>query len=306
MKRLLYLFITLGLLSSCAKDSNIEDRDMDPGFTTKPSLTELAAKQAPEPRVVDIYNEKGGIVYAPKGTILTFPPNTYGSILGTVTLKIYEIKDKKNMVGAGVFTETEDGRFLNSYGMFRVEAYHLGTLVQPQKDVQISMPIPSGVTPANTKLFELIESNDTNRSQMLGKWRELSNPWTRDSNASRAVFTVSLLKWINLDAYITTGSNNKINVSVPEGFTNKNTAIYFNLDGVNGVTQLNSDPVNKKFFTLELNSGLSGTLVAVSRKDNVYYQKIIKVNFTNAEQNIDISLMEPSNQAQIEEILRNL
>lgn len=306
MKRLLYLFITLGLLSSCAKDSNIEDRDMDPGFTTKPSLAELAAKQAPEPRVVDIYNEKGGIVYAPKGTILTFPPNTYGSILGTVTLKIYEIKDKKNMVGAGVFTETEDGRFLNSYGMFRVEAYRLGTLVQPQKDVQISMPIPSGVTPANTKLFELIESNDTNRSQMLGKWRELSNPWTRDTNASRAVFTVSLLKWINLDAYISSGSNNKINVSVPEGFTNKNTAIYFNLDGVNGVTQLNSDPVNKKFFTLELNSGLSGTLVAVSRKDNVYYQKIIKVNFTNAEQNIDISLMEPSNQAQIEEILRNL
>lgn len=306
MKRLLFYIISLGLLASCAKDSNIEDRDKDPNFSNKPTVAELAANQAPEPRLVDIYNEKGAIVYAPKGTILTFPPNTYGNIAGTITLKIYEVMDKKSMIGTGVYTETEDGRMLNSYGMFKVEAYRLGTLVQPQLNVQVTMPVPSGVNPSNAKLFELVESLDTNRMQMIGKWKESSSSWSLDTSSKRAVFSISLLNWCNLDAYIASGSNNRIYVSVPDGFTNKNTAVYFNLDGVRGVTQLNTDAVKKKFYTLELNSGLSGTLVVCSRKDNVYYKKIIKVTFTGAEQTFDITDMEPANQAQMEEILAKM
>ncbi|MCC6818830.1 MAG: hypothetical protein IT245_08065, partial [Bacteroidia bacterium] len=214
MKKLLFYFISFALLSSCAKDTPIEDRDMDASFTNKPSIAQLAVKKAPEPRVVDIYNEKGAIVYAPKGTILTFAPNTYGSIPGTVTLKIYEVMDNKSMVGTGVYTETEDGRMLNSYGMFRVVAYRGSAIVQPQLNVQVTMPIPSGVNPSNAKLFELVESLDTNRIQMVGKWKESTSSWTVDTSNSRARFSISLLNWCNLDAYITSGSNNKIFVSV--------------------------------------------------------------------------------------------
>ncbi|MEZ4804546.1 MAG: hypothetical protein R2852_03450 [Bacteroidia bacterium] len=307
MKRILYYIIFLGLLSSCGEDSVVEPLDHSPNTNANPTIAELAMKNAPEPRIVELYNEKGGLFYAPKGTILTFAPNTYGSVKGSITLKIYEVYNKRNMVGSGVYTETEDGRMLNSQGMFRVLAYYQGALIQPVLDVDITMPVAAGSTPANTKLFELVESVDTNRMQMVGKWKESSNTWSADSSQNgRAKFKISLLNWCNLDAYIAGGTNNRILLSVPDGFTNKNTSVYFNLDGVNGVTQLGTDPVNKQFYTLNINQGLSGTLVLVALKDNIYYKKVIQVSFTGSEQTINLDVLEPSYKGEIEAILAGM
>lgn len=307
MKRILYFFLFTALVSSCTEDSELKPLDHVPNTNPNPPLMKVVEDIAPAAWDAQIYNEKGGFVQGPKGTWFEFPAYTYGSVQGAISLKIYEIYNKKNMVGAGVYTETEDGRMLNSYGMFKVVAYRNGAVIQPTQDVTVTMPLPAGSTPADTKIFELIESFDSVKGRMRGLWRETTETWTTDTmSPGRLKFNIRLIKWINLDKYMAAGSNNRIRISVPEGFTNRNTDVYFNLDNVNGLTLLSADPVNKQFYTPELMSGLSGTIVLASLKDNIYYKKILKITFTGQEQVITLDRLDPSNSGELFNILSGM
>lgn len=299
----IFLAISSIFLFAC-KTNEVKPNELTPVL---PALQTLTDKMTPTKQVFTFQNENGITITGAKGTKITIVPYTYGNNPGDILIELREVYNKREMIGSGIFTETLDGRMLNSLGMFEVRAYGKGAMLQPVKDAVISMAINSSTNPQNTKVFELITIKDEISGEVTSKWVEYDENWKFDSTQQRANFNFNLLNWCNLDKYIdANATDNTIKVFPPSGFGSTNTIAYFNLNTVNGLTTLLTNTIDKNFYTLRIRNGLTGTIVVVALKENIYYKKVINVSFTNSVQNIVLTQMDISSQSEIEGILQSL
>lgn len=303
MKKLIVFFAISSVFLFACKPEEVKPKDLTPVLPTIQTLTD---KMSPAKQVYTFLNENGITITGGKGTKITIAPYTYGNNPGDILIELREVYNKREMIGAGIFTETLDGRMLNSLGMFEVRAYGKGAMLQPLKDAVISMAIGSSETPQNTKVFELRTFTDSISGESFSKWVEYDENWTMDSMQKRAIFNFNLVNWCNLDKYIDrNATDNTIKIFPPSGFGSTNTVAYFTMNSVNGLASLFINNMDKNFYTLRIRNGLSGTIVLIALKENIYYKKVLNVSFTNAAQNIIVSQMDISTQSEIEGVLQS-
>lgn len=302
IKTALSIVLLVLCFASCKKDSNT---DLPEQTALVPELKTLTQKYAPVVQQFTYKNEDGLSINGFRGTRIVLQPFTYGNTSGDVHIELREVYTRKDMLGAGIYTETNDGRLLSSLGMFEIKAFRGATLVEAQKDAAVSMALLPGSSPTDTKVFKLVRYTDSIDGSLIEKWVEYDENWTDDSSAAgRCKFNFNINTWCNLDRYLAyNGETNALKVVLPAGFGSANTVAYFHLNGVNGLGVLYVNNADKHFYSLNSKSGDAGKIILTALKNNIYYKKELSFTFSNVPQTFTVTEMEATDKAGLEAIL---
>jgi hypothetical protein len=299
-------FMAIILCFACRRP----DEYVVPEFVQATSLQAILDRNAPAKQVFNISNEIGGTITGARGTRIEIAPYTYGSFSGPVLLSLQEVYTKSEMAATGIFTSAYGSQMLESQGMFEVKATRNGKELTPEKESIVSMNILPGTTPENTRVFKLKRKPEYNIDTVLEKssdqWVETGMTWEYDPGITlRCIFRFPLITWCNLDAYIEKGANNRINIIPPSGISPNLMTVYFSLDGVNGLMNLNHNSGDNTYRTYPIRPGYSGRVIIVNMMSNRYYTRVINIKFTNSEQVLKVNGLEDTPFSQLENILKS-
>ena len=239
---------SLILLTSC---ESVDDSDLDPDFETG---TEILSGLEFENSIQDDRNNDlqtftvdattGGIVIGDQGTQITFPANGFEFIggepvTGPVDIQLLEVYTRADMLKKQLPTNGKqtngDISTIISGGEFFINATQGGQQLVPAAAFELNAPTNS-FDPEMT----IFRAENCDRIDCEVVWEEeedavvnggeMQNPdgtWT-----SSYVAPLTGFGWTNLDRwYSYAGPKTMVLVDVPEGFDDRNSAVYVSYDG---------------------------------------------------------------------------
>jgi len=173
------------------------------------------------------------------GTQITFYGNSFkhsdGSLVtGNVTIELLEVFDKSGMIRMNAPTLGNASWGLKtpliSGGEFRIKAFQNGEELQLNDGMGYSVNsiAPNGTIDPNMLLFyggdeDTLTWDQADSSSVFGQGEQYYSFF--DS-----------LNWCNIDQFMNNGGPmTNVNVQLPSGFTNLNSALFISIDGVNSV-----------------------------------------------------------------------
>ena len=225
------------------------------------------------------------IVNTVTGTLINIQPNSFmlnGTLAtGNITVTVKELSNRGEMILSGIFTQTDDGKVLESAGMIEVRAYK----------GSIELSLKSGST---------IAVNMTNNGDQSKNDYQLftlkNNNWSlkpgakafalADSGSSKYVkyfLGLDSLGWTNCDRYYDINPKTDLHVKLDGGFDLMNTMVSVVLKSNRVACSLIRD-LNKNEFSFSAGNylgyplGVEADIVVISVKDNYMY--MIKKSLT--------------------------
>jgi hypothetical protein len=215
-------------------------------------------------------------------------------VQGNVTLNIITVLDKRDMIRHRAPTMTGNGRFLESGGSFYVKAFKDGDALTFDASQTFSVFVPTDDFDLDMKNF-VGERDETGNVVWQAGTENLSNwgnptgtEWAGGSNGTFE-FGYELLcdrfGWQNIDKFLDSfgvpATDNRISVSLPEGFGNLNAAGYCILNNFQTVTSLFVDTDNEELYIEGVPEGESVSLLIVSVKEenntSTFYAELLDI-----------------------------
>lgn len=175
------------------------------------------------------------------GTQLSFYANSFkhsnGTLVtGDVTIELLEVFDKSGMIrmNAPTLGNLPGGGGnapLISGGEFRVRAYQNGEELEINDGYgySVSSVVPDGgLGDPNMEVFY-------GRNSDTLTWDVADSSWV-EGNGPNYYTYFDALNWCNIDQFMnTTGPMTNVDIQLPSGFTNLNSALFISIDGANSV-----------------------------------------------------------------------
>jgi len=177
------------------------------------------------------------------GTQISFYSNSFkhsngALVTGNVTIELLEVFDKSGMIrmNAPTLGNVPWGMFqpnmpLISGGEFRVKAFQNGEELELNDGFgyNVNSIVPGGgMADPNMEVFY-------GRNSDTLTWDVADSSWV-DGNGPNYYTYFDALNWCNIDQFMNTaGPMTTVNVQLPSGFTNLNSALFISIDGVNSV-----------------------------------------------------------------------
>ena len=314
-KSILFSAIFAMLLCSCKKK---DDSTTTPGGTdntatwgsanVKSDMITYLNTKAPALNAYTVDATIGGTVTNDSVQVL-IPANAFANAngsaySGTVNLKMQTIRSIADMLYSGVTTVAGNGELLVSGGMFRLEAYDAANNKLKLKPGSTLM----AVFPRYDDKFITFMGKDqsgANNKVVWDKWDSLS--MKRTNNGTIILGLDSLFKYTNLDAYMNASPLTNITVSIPAGFTNKNTECFLKYTGENASAYIPSNASLKAFSTTgayyKVVEGKSVKVICFSKKDGKFYYQVKPVTSIVTNQTLTMDNMAETTEANLQSII---
>lgn len=232
--------ITL-LLSACKKDdeSVVSPPEPVPGSVELQSYFNQNISDEVEAFTIDVGSTPQNIISS-KGTQLVFYSNSLQNangtlVTGNVTIELLEIFDKSGMIrmNAPTIGNLPGGGNapLISGGEFRVRAYQDGEELElvDGYNYGVNSIVPNGEL-ADPYMVEFYGRNSDTLT-----WDQADSSFVA-GNGSNYISYFDSLNWCNIDQFLNSvGPSTNVEVQLPEGFTNLNSALFISIDGANSV-----------------------------------------------------------------------
>ena len=174
------------------------------------------------------------------GTQLTFNSNSFkhsdGSLVtGDVTIELLEVFDKSGMIRMNAPTLGNISGGVNapllSGGEFRVKAFQNGEELELNNGYSYSVSsVAPNAGPADPNMRVFYGRNSDTLT-----WDMADSSWVEAGGSNYFTFFDSL-NWCNIDQFMNTnGPMTNVDIQLPSGFTNLNSALFISIDGVNSV-----------------------------------------------------------------------
>jgi len=300
------------VLSSCIDEYNrfsaYEDNSLLDNF--------FRTVQSYEEKVI-IDNQSISTIYTEHNAVITIPANAFADLNGNVVsgeveFTYLDIIDQSLIMLYHVPT-ISSGEMIESAGVFRLSAQQSGVELQLVEKIKIQLPSENPVD--DMRLFYGEESeNDQFDWQVVSStgselgWEQVTiNEWNIPDSLNGFgfgyEFLVDSLTWINCDRFsnIPEDEQTSVCVSLPDEFTNKNTAVYIVFNDIKSVIGLYGDP-QKMLFCDSYEScpvGYGVTFVVISSREDGTYRLGIKETVLEKDHEESIELEEKT----IQEIL---
>ncbi|MDF2455401.1 MAG: hypothetical protein K0R51_1394 [Cytophagaceae bacterium] len=296
------LAATCLVLASCKKN---EEESPTPSTTIQDFFEKYEVKE--QAFIVNIDHDKATIT-GEQGTTVTFPKSAFHTkdglpATGEISIQLTEIYDKSDMVLSDRPT-TSDGTLLLSGGEIFISALINGDTLQLADRTAILIELPASSVDKEMQLFTgAIDNNNpfnwTPLKTNLNQTAPTGTSWSRDSvstfyeDASKYIFSVTKLGWINCDRFYSIPNKTKIDVS----FTNRGemdqTTAYLVFKNINSVARFYERSSDGVLRSGEIPIGETVTIVAFSLKNGKEHFGLKEIT-TSENLNVVIDLTEGS------------
>ena len=227
------------LFTSCKKDESgtVPPPEPVPGSIELQTYFDQNISDELQAFTIDASSTQG--FTSTNGTQITFYANSFkhsdGSLVtGNVTIELLEVFDKSGMIrmNAPTLGNLSGGAQapLISGGEFRIKAFQNGEELQLNDGMGYSVNsiAPNGTIDPNMLLFyggdeDTLTWDQADSSSVFGQGEQYYSFF--DS-----------LNWCNIDQFMNNGGTmTTVNVQLPSGFTNLNSALFISIDGANSV-----------------------------------------------------------------------
>ena len=299
---LLALVAACLVLASCKKN---DEESPSPSTTIQDFFEKYEVKK--QAFTVNLDHDKATIT-GEQGTTVTFPKSAFRTkeglpATGEISIQLTEIYDKSDMVLSDKPT-TSDGALLLSGGEILVSALLNGDTLQLANRTAILIELPASSVDKEMQLFTgAIDNNNqfnwTPLKTNLNQTGPTGTSWSRDSvstfyeDASKYIFSVTKLGWINCDRFYYIPNKTKIDVS----FTNRGemdqTTAYLVFKNINSVARFHERSSDGVLRSGEIPVGETVTVVAFSLKNGKEHYGLKEITISE-NLNIVIDLTEGS------------
>lgn len=325
--KLFYLLVLLVGISACKKD-------VDELLWEDASSTEMqsqlgvssvfeAMQDGPETfavnasNAIEVWTSDNVGVLIPENSILDADGNL---VEGEVDLDVLFVLTKSDMIRYQATTMTSDGKFLESGGEIFVRAYKDGAPLDFDSSKVFSIRVPNNNPQSDMDYFVGERDENNNVSWELGtpdlapNWGNPTGSEWQSSDGTSFGYGYELLcdrfGWQNIDKFLENFgepvSDNRITVTLPEGFGNLNTAGYCILDDYESVIGLFVDVASEEMYIEGVPVGANVTIFIVSLQDvagvETSYAEVISV-VVEADHQITLTSLTERTSAEIEALL---
>lgn len=291
------LFLALPLFSSCKKDADLIDCEVETenGGVLTATLTKYAAPNQQftvSPGTFStIRTAAGSTIYVPASLVRPDGRPLSGS---PVEVRVQEVTKRSEMI----FTNTptiSNGQLLESAGMFNVAFQQDGQQLRLSRNsLVVRTTLPASLNTPNNMLLFLGLPDSANRTQ-VGSWSQINTQTQQDSsrifpmmspvgngnvmgfqvNLSPNIYNVNLglLNWINCDRFVTATNRTtvQINVNRPT-VSNTNTRSFLVFNTLNSVLSAYlGGATGTTFYASAIPVGYSVTAVVLHQDGNQLY-----------------------------------
>jgi len=281
-----YILLTLLVtLSACRKYENFVPYNDQEAAAVSSDDFFTATQETGEIFTIDTDATESIEIITNKGTILNISPTSFldgqnQPVSGLIDVEIIEVLDKGEMM---IYDKPNalhlSDALLNSVNQIFIRASQNNLELKLKGTESIRIQIPSTAIDANMKTY---------MSHRVGK----ANYWIEDENNivinpdfgyEIEAFT---LGWFNCASAINSNVNTSVCLDLPTKYTARNTLAYVAYEGINGISRIYGDVVDKEFCS-ELPNGMKAQLVIISVQGaEDYYFDIQDITITD---NLNIS-----------------
>lgn len=315
MKKILTTAIVLGMIAAGCKKEVIEEPvpPVTPGNTSNGSLAAFFAQSSPQEQTFTINAASQQLITGSQGTQVLFSANSFVDqngqpVNGTITIKLKEVFNKKDMILSGAST-ISGGKPLISDGEIYLAATQNNYELHLTSANSVTVAIPTTTTApiSNMNEFYAREINDTADFTPADTTQFI--PVINYQSVYFYSFAIDHLNWINCDYYMFQGGpETVVEATVPAQFNDQNCRLFIAFNGQKSAAECYHYDTGLHEFSpgssYQLPIGMGVTFVAIAEINGQFYSAFQSATIGN-NHNETMNLVQ-STQAQINQQLINL
>jgi hypothetical protein len=293
MNRTHFLFTLLS--AACLTFTGCKKNNADSPAPDSGTLTQFFAKYGAKEQAFTVnLDADSAFIVGKQGTKITFPKSAFVTkdglpVTGQIAITLTEIYKQSDMVLSDKPT-TSDGQLLESGGEICISAFLNGDTLRLARRKNILIQLPTSTRENDMQLFTgSYNSGSFNWTPLttITATNPLTNQtWVTDSlptsyyDASKYIFSVTKLGWINCDRFYSIPNKTTIEVQLTNIGDMAHTEAYLVFKDINSVASFHEHSSAGQFISNDIPVGESVTIVAFSLKEGKQYFVMKEITIT--------------------------